>query len=405
VKEKNMIKKATEKQWQEIEKLKNQTIENLTKQEDDEEIRSVVKEMWKRMGYAPKAVLITDCPVSGSIWLDWLTTIFNNQSSTQLYSQLVQQLNKQLYSQLVQQLNKQLDEQLVPQLNKQLYEQLYSQLASQLNLQLGLQLRKQLRSQLYSQLSEQLNSQLRSQLYSQLSEQLYTQLNSQLFAQLNSQLNTQLCSQLHSQLGIELKEQLYTSIWWRAWPAWYKGGKILGVKFDEDKYQMLLRWTKCAPILFANGDFPIVFRWPEEIHWQGQLLHNESGPSVRFRSGYSLWTIDGIPVNKQIVMQPETQTIEQMEKEENQDVKAIRIDRFGWVRYIKESGAKCIDKRKNEVEGTKEALFHCKDDSTRLVVTCPTKRIFSLGVPPEVKTCEQAQTWLAGEQLNIIAAT
>ena len=127
---------------------------------------------------------------------------------------------------------------------------------------------------------------------------------------------------------------------------------------------------------------------------------------MEFRSGWGLWTIEGIPVDEQIVMKPETQTIEQIDKEQNQDVRAIRINRFGWPRYIKESGAVCRDERKNEIEGTLEALFRCRDGSQRLVVTCPTGRVFALGVPGEVKTCEQSQHWLAGgKNFRVLART
>jgi hypothetical protein len=413
VKEENMITTATDEQWQEIEKLKNQTIEDLTKQANDEEIRSVVKEMWKRKRREPKAVLIADCPLSSAIWLSWFPRISNSQSSTQLNintdEQLVSQLDSQLYKQLEEQLRSQLYKQLGEQLRSELPLQLPSQLRLHKGFKLGFGLDKRLDKQIWRELNLQLNKQLKTQLDSPLCKRLTSEVYAhpvrQVQSQLWSKLHDQLITQLRTQLSVDVLEQLNTYLWYQPWFARYEGGKILGVKFDEDKYQLLLRWTKCVQVIYANSNFPIVSRWPEEIHWKEKRLHNESGPSVRFRSGYSLWAIDGITADEQIVMRPETQTVEQMEKEENQDVRAIRIARFGWVRYIKESGATCIDKRKNEVEGTKEALFKCKDESTRLVVTCPTKRIFSLGVPPEVKTCQQAQTWLAGEQLNIIGAT
>jgi hypothetical protein len=129
-------------------------------------------------------------------------------------------------------------------------------------------------------------------------------------------------------------------------------------------------------------------------------LHNEAGPSMRYRDGWSLWTIDGIAVDEQIVMMPDTQTIKQINSENNADVKSIRITRFGWPRYLKETKSKVIHERHNDVEGTYEALFSSPDGSRRLVATCPTGRVFAMGVPNEIETCEQAQNWLGGEPLN-----
>jgi hypothetical protein len=142
------------------------------------------------------------------------------------------------------------------------------------------------------------------------------------------------------------------------------------------------------------------------VLWKDGRLHNDKGKSVRFRSGWGLWTIEGTPVNEQIVMRPETQTVEQIDKEANQDVRSIRIERFGWPRYIRESGAACIDGRDNAIEGTIEALYRCQDGSCRLVVTCPTGRVFALGVPGNVETCRQAQHWLAGgRNFRVLART
>lgn len=137
-----------------------------------------------------------------------------------------------------------------------------------------------------------------------------------------------------------------------------------------------------------------------------ERLHCEDGPSVAWPDGTKLWDIHGIEVDEQIVMRPETQTVEQINKEESGDVRSIRIERFGWVRYLKETSARLIHNRKNEVEGTLEALYQSPTGENRLVVTCPTGRLFSLGVPAAVTTCEQAANWLQGDKpFNIVGRT
>ena len=93
-------------------------------------------------------------------------------------------------------------------------------------------------------------------------------------------------------------------------------------------------------------------------------------------------------------MQPRTQTVEQIRAEQNAEIKRIRIERFGWDQYLTATQAKVIDRRRNDVECTKEALMHV-DDMTVLVCHCTsTGRVYSLEVDPAVKTCEQAQNFL-----------
>lgn len=130
-------------------------------------------------------------------------------------------------------------------------------------------------------------------------------------------------------------------------------------------------------------------------------LHNESGPAIEYTDGWKLWYLDGIRVDKQLVLYPEQQTITQINAELNSDVRALRIQRYGWPRYLKQINAKCVDTRTNDIEGTIEALYEDRRGSfgsRRLITTCPTGRVFAMGVPSEIETCEQAQNWLAGDK-------
>jgi hypothetical protein len=137
---------------------------------------------------------------------------------------------------------------------------------------------------------------------------------------------------------------------------------------------------------------------PAEIHSRdGRRLHNETGPSVRFRGGWSIWAIDGALVDEQVVLRPETQSVRQIRLERNAEVKRIRIERFGWDRYLAEVGAVVIDRRCNDIEATRETLFRTPDRERILVCACPsTARVYALAVPQDVRTCERAQNWLSG---------
>ena len=136
-------------------------------------------------------------------------------------------------------------------------------------------------------------------------------------------------------------------------------------------------------------------------------LHREDGPAVIYANGSQVWYFNGVEVTEQIVMHPETLTVEQIRKKRNLEVRAIMVERFGWLRYLQESDAQLIDKRDNVVENTKEALYKGLGDR-RLVVTCPTGRVFVLGVPSRIKTCEEAQKWLGNQgrkKINVIGRT
>ena len=109
----------------------------------------------------------------------------------------------------------------------------------------------------------------------------------------------------------------------------------------------------------------------------------------------------------QIVVRPKTQTTDQIDKEDNSEIKRIRIERFGWPRYLKETKAKVLDFRRNDVDGTDESLMQANDGSRLLVCACPsTARVYAMRVEKSVSSCEAAQNWLnGGRKINIIGAS
>jgi hypothetical protein len=123
-------------------------------------------------------------------------------------------------------------------------------------------------------------------------------------------------------------------------------------------------------------------------------LHCEDGPALCYPDGWCIWAISGVLVDKEIVMQPERQSVKQIRSEENEEVRRIRIERFGWPRYLNDISAKVVELRRNDIDKTDEALMR-GDNMTVLVCACPsTGRIYGMEVPNDVETCNQAQNWL-----------
>ena len=132
-------------------------------------------------------------------------------------------------------------------------------------------------------------------------------------------------------------------------------------------------------------------------------LHCDDGPALSYPDKWSVWSINDVRVDEQIVMRPETQTIDQISKESNEEIRRVRIDRFGWPRYLKDSGSKSINSRRNDVDGTEERLMQLNDGSLRLLCACrSTARVYAIRVPREIETCEQAQKWMAGGSSPVV---
>ena len=183
--------------------------------------------------------------------------------------------------------------------------------------------------------------------------------------------------------------------------------KEIGVKLPES-YELYkpaekvhLTWPLDNACIFS--DRPYVCKLVDN------QLHCDDGPAFAYHDGTKIWCLNGVGVDEQIVMSPQTQNVKQIDGDNNGDRRAIRIERFGWPRYLHESGAVCLDEGPNDVEGTYEVLYRT-NDSCRLIATCVTGRIMTMGVPVTCENRQQAQEWLRGPnpgqaKLNILART
>jgi hypothetical protein len=126
-------------------------------------------------------------------------------------------------------------------------------------------------------------------------------------------------------------------------------------------------------------------------------LHCENGPALAYPDGWQIFAWHGVRLeDSAIILSPESQSIEQINGENNEEVKRVRIERFGWERYLRESNASVADERFNERDRQRERLYVTKDGIKRIVVSDPsTGRRYALGVPREIVTCEQAQNFLS----------
>jgi len=192
---------------------------------------------------------------------------------------------------------------------------------------------------------------------------------------------------------------------WLSWQAYESFFDVI-CGLDHDKLEEARAYRKAqenAGHWFPHSFFTIVSERPNTIclkkdirFSENQILHCEDGPAFAYK-GLNMYFINGVKVNEQIVMHPETLTVEQINSEQNKDVQSIMIDRFGGYNYIKESDSVCIDKRKDEITGYTESLYE-SPVGKRLVVVCPTVRMYALGVPDNIKTCQEAQDYLSGER-------
>lgn len=181
-------------------------------------------------------------------------------------------------------------------------------------------------------------------------------------------------------------------------------------------------------VMFFKSQVIVLAEQPK-IHTNADgELHNDEGPAVAWNDGVKAYYIDGHALGwlgELIVDHPEKLTIDHINGEENEEVKRIAIDKYGWGRYFKDINAQVIDRRENAVDNTIEALVTVRSkryrrtwqraeqeaeefniEQRKLVLSCrSTARQYFLSVPETVRNCEGGQRWMAeGANTSRVAA-
>ena len=131
------------------------------------------------------------------------------------------------------------------------------------------------------------------------------------------------------------------------------------------------------------------------------VLHSEDSPAVAYKDGFCIWAINGVKVDEQIVLHPKTQTLEQINSEENEEVKRIRIERYGWTDYLEQSEAEVLETkiiRLNSNTTWMESLMQLNDIKVLCTYDPSTGRPYALEVDPKCKTCQDAQYYLQASE-------
>lgn len=134
------------------------------------------------------------------------------------------------------------------------------------------------------------------------------------------------------------------------------------------------------------------------------VIHCDNAPAVEYADGMAIYAIDGVVVNEQIVMKPETITVEDIESEDNIEVRRIMIERFGIQKYLDATSAKIVDMdmipvRTDIVDSPAmpRALIEDAKGQKHFVGTDgSTERVYYMNVESEVTTCAEAHLSISG---------
>lgn len=177
--------------------------------------------------------------------------------------------------------------------------------------------------------------------------------------------------------------------------------KILGIAYKKEDSVQLQLWediSRSCGWWWPFEKVVLISERPELISWnEKKVLHSTKGPSVRFRDGWEIYSLNGIRVTKKIVMTPEKLTKEDILGEKNVDVRREMIRQVGIERFCYLTNPKVLD-RQGDYELLSIDLSESLKDCRYLKMKNPSIGVIHIeGVERECSNVQEAINWRAGD--------
>ena len=307
------------------------------------------------------------------------------------------QVKDQVKDQVWDQVRAQVRDQAWAQVKDQVWDQVWAQVGDQVWDQVGAQVKDQVR--------DQVGAQVRDQVWAQAWDQAWAQVRDQVGAQVGAQAWDQVWGQAWDQVWGQVWVQVGAQVWGShdaGWLSLYDFFHLAGVK-EVSRLAPLMDLAQCcgwwAPrrgyVIFQDRHCEL-YRDPEN------RIHNENGPAVLYRDGFAVYAIHGARVPKELIEDPAWLTVDRIELEENREVRRIMVDRYGYDRYLRESGAQKVhsddwgtlwrkDQKGDEPICMVEVLNSTPEPDGSI-------KTYWLRVPPEMQRAKQAIAWTFGKE-------
>lgn len=140
---------------------------------------------------------------------------------------------------------------------------------------------------------------------------------------------------------------------------------------------------------------------PTDLHFDEQgRLHRAEGPALAFSDGFALHAWHGMPVPSDFIARLGALTMDDIQKEENAELRRAMLEHYGYERYLRETGAKPVSR---DEAGVLWRVFLPGDEPVTMVEVVNStpepdgsRRTYFLRVPPNVRTAREGVAWTFG---------
>ena len=234
-----------------------------------------------------------------------------------------------------------------------------------------------------------------------------------------NKVRSQVRSQVESQVWSQVRSQVWSQVWsqkiegynnyrggqfWASWFAYISFFRdVCGWKDKTlDSFSLDEELGKNSGWVWWHEDVCVISDRPKAINLDKQgRLHSLNSKAIEYRDDWGIYCVNGVTVEDYVVMNPEKITVKDIEKEQNSEVKRIKIERYGQDKYLKDSNAELVSTDLYGKLWRKEIPNDEPLVMVELLNSTPEPdghfKTYFLRVPPTVKTCHEGVSWTFGK--------
>lgn len=213
-------------------------------------------------------------------------------------------------------------------------------------------------------------------------------------------LGRRLLSEMGGDFASEVREQLFRAGYGQhdvSWLAFYDVFARAGIEACK-RLEGLMQLARNAGWFWPFRGLCIITERPCQLHRDERgRLHNLSGPAIQYPDGWAVYAIHGIRVDEHVVLNPASIQVSEISQQHNAEVRRVLLERMGVERYIREIGAKPIQR---DEWGTLYRVDIPNDEPLVMVAVVNSTREpdgsfkdYWLRVPPNMRSAREAIAW------------
>ncbi len=208
---------------------------------------------------------------------------------------------------------------------------------------------------------------------------------------------------VRASVGASVWASVDQAIWGQqeaGWLAFYDYFReVCDLAKETEKLIGLTDLAKHSNWIYPYKNIAVISEKPELVKLKNGAIHNESGPAVKYRDGFSVYGVEGRRMPEWIVETPASELdVKKIMALPNAEQRLYAIKKVGAGNMLKELKGKSISKKNDEyelfevtIEGSKEKLLKMQNPSIN--------HIHWEFVEPSIKTVNEALMWRLG--LNV----